>query len=270
MRYALKPTLLNILACLLALCGAGRASAMEEPGVAVFEGKINRENIAKFQEKYAGKKLNKLVITSFGGSGVEAIEFGDWVRRNHLDVQVRLMCASACANYVFMAGANKIIENNALVLWHGSAEQKNIREMQDEYMQVAARLRDVSSTSRSQDDEYVRAHKSRFDNIERQRRAQAALFSDLKVDESICRLGQEPTDFKTEWWTATPDVMVKFGIRNVQGPDHYGERAYLSDNVLIRTLLKAKVMTFRISDGIVTPEFLVPPAAPAAKQAAQG
>ena len=75
----------------------------------------------------------------------------------------------------------------------------------------------------------------------------------MEVDEAIFRLGQEPVAYSVEWWTATPEVMTKFGIKNVSAPADYGTVSYLSKNVFAKFMLKGKSMSFEQHDGVVRP-----------------
>ena len=64
--------------------------------------------------------ITTLVITSMGGPTTGGKLFGLWVHENQVDVQVRDICFSSCANYIFPAGASKYIEKDAFVAWHGN------------------------------------------------------------------------------------------------------------------------------------------------------
>ena len=48
---------------------------------------------------------------------------GEWIFDHEIDVIVDEICFSSCANYIFTAGKNKIIEKDAIVGWHGSEQQ---------------------------------------------------------------------------------------------------------------------------------------------------
>ena len=51
------------------------------------------------------------------------MKIGLWIFDHELDVIVDELCFSSCANYIFTAGKNKIIEKDAIVGWHGSEQQ---------------------------------------------------------------------------------------------------------------------------------------------------
>ena len=45
---------------------------------------------------------------------------GEWIYARGLDAVVEDYCFSACANYIFTAGRNKVIQDDSIVGWHGS------------------------------------------------------------------------------------------------------------------------------------------------------
>ncbi|MDW6020006.1 hypothetical protein SBW85_20080 [Vibrio plantisponsor] len=49
------------------------------------------------------KPITKLIITSPGGDIAAGIEFGYFIREHNVDVDVRKLCFSACANYILPA-----------------------------------------------------------------------------------------------------------------------------------------------------------------------
>ncbi len=108
---------------------------------ASFDGRISAPNVSAFLKKYSAQQVETLEIMSQGGELVPALELAKWVEDNHLAVVVRRLCASACANFVFAAGRTKVIYAPGLVLYHGSAESKKVRDMLDEYERLAAALK---------------------------------------------------------------------------------------------------------------------------------
>ena len=57
-----------------------------------------------------------------------AMAIGLLVRKLNMDVEVRGLCASACANFIFPSGKVKFLGDDAIVLYHGNMRQKNIRQ----------------------------------------------------------------------------------------------------------------------------------------------
>ena len=96
-----------------------------EGNTAYYLGATEQEEYRRFihaVQEY-GKPIKKLVIQSEGGSTLYGKLLGLWVYENKIDVQVRDVCFSSCANYIFPAGKKKYIEDNAFVGWHGNILQ---------------------------------------------------------------------------------------------------------------------------------------------------
>jgi len=64
-------------------------------------------------------KPDTLAIRSKGGSTALGMALGQWVHDHKLDVKVLEYCLSSCANYVFPAGAHKVVSNFAVIGFHG-------------------------------------------------------------------------------------------------------------------------------------------------------
>src|SRR5690606_11689594 len=64
-------------------------------------------------------KPRKLIVTSPGGNIPTAMAIGKLIHHLEMDVEVRGYCASACANYMFPSGRNKVLSENSLIVYHG-------------------------------------------------------------------------------------------------------------------------------------------------------
>lgn len=203
-------------------------SATHDDSVLTFNGEITPESVRNFKSAHSTKPAKKLVVSSTGGDIGAAIELGKWVWSRGLDVEVYVLCQSACANYVFPAGNKKIIGENALVLWHGSIEQKNLREELASYQtQLIQYLHEPKSVSASQV-EQLKSNRLQIESMIRLKELQARFFDQLEVNEFITRLGQEPIRVESDSWTTTVKVMEKFGIKNVEAPKDYGSISYIN------------------------------------------
>lgn len=227
---------------LLAQCPAS-AESQATPEV-VFNGRITDEKVDAFiaanEAHLPGAHV--LSLSSSGGEVLAAIKLARWVRKNDLDVRVRLMCMSSCANYVFPAGRKKIIDPHALVVWHGSAEQKNFREAQARYDELLAaqQTRELSADERL----LLESGRQNYDAMIRYRAAQRDFFAEIGVDEGITRLGQEPVDYHVYGWTASLKAMARFGIEGVSASPDYGSLAELTENPAAIFLLHGHLLTF--------------------------
>ena len=68
-------------------------------------------------------EITAIRINSPGGITDQGIQIGEWISEHGIDVIVEELCFSSCANYIFTAGKNKVIEKDAIVGWHGSEQQ---------------------------------------------------------------------------------------------------------------------------------------------------
>ncbi|WP_345421066.1 hypothetical protein [Halioxenophilus aromaticivorans] len=65
---------------------------------------------------------------------------------NNLDVEIVNTCASSCANHVFPAGKRKILNSDAVLLWHGSSFQPDIDALVQSGDQFAQEWRETETT----------------------------------------------------------------------------------------------------------------------------
>lgn len=192
-----------------------------------FLGKITPERVETFLTQIDFAGINRLIVNSDGGDVASALRLGRWVRDHGLDVEVRGLCFSACANYVFPAGGRKVICPGSLVMWHGSMEQKDIRELQMKYESLLLKAVGDPSSLSDDDRKYLTEMRAAFNHARELRDVQARLFDEIQVDEYIMRLGQEPIAYGIDSWTATVQVMERFGISKVAAPEGYGTLGYL-------------------------------------------
>jgi hypothetical protein len=93
-------------------------------------GDITQAKNSLLTELYSSdQSINLLEISSPGGDVIAGLELGNWVLDNNFDVRIGAICASSCANYVFPAGNNKILQEHSLLLWHGSSYQSDVDEL---------------------------------------------------------------------------------------------------------------------------------------------
>ena len=98
-----------------------------EDDTVIIDGYIEPNAYSRFRTAIRGIKdeITTLKITSDEFGFVEsATLIGLWVHDNDIDVIVEKACFHVCANYIFTAGKNKIIEDGALVGWYGSPQSE--------------------------------------------------------------------------------------------------------------------------------------------------
>jgi len=92
-----------------------------------YRGKIDSKGFEQLKKVYQRRqleskwKVTELKISSSGGSALVGLKMANWVLEENLNVVIEDRCYSACANYVFLAGKNKILHSGAKLGWHGSA-----------------------------------------------------------------------------------------------------------------------------------------------------
>lgn len=117
-----------ILGCLIASClSLYSALALSDNQLRSISlsGQIKSESYLSFKQAIESSPNTKeLIINSLGGDFAAAVAIGKLVKLKGLNVKVEGACASACANYIFIAGNKKIIARNAVVLFHGGMQQE--------------------------------------------------------------------------------------------------------------------------------------------------
>jgi len=203
------------------------AGSGEEARSVSYSGQITPFLVDNFIDKIKLDGATKLIVNSQGGDVAAGIKLGQWVKSRNLDVEVRGQCNSACANYVFFAGNRKIIAPRSIVLWHGDMEQKDIRELQRKYGQLLIKSHDHRGSLSEEESSYLESNRKAFESAVELRELQARFYDELQINEYITRLGQEPVQLEHDWTTASPRVMAKFGVLNVEAPDDYATCPYL-------------------------------------------
>lgn len=92
-------------------------------GVIQYFGPIDGERVAKFKKLY--RPGDRLLINSNGGSIYAGIAMGKFINEKRMTVEIADLCISSCANYIFLAAETKVLNKNALVIFHGGPKQAN-------------------------------------------------------------------------------------------------------------------------------------------------
>ncbi len=121
---------LAAVACALAACtSTPRVFESAVDGVALFAGAIDPATVAAFIAAHRDERITRVVVDSPGGDVAAALALANWMLDREVDVEVRGLCGSSCANYLFAPGRRKIIDDRAIVLWHGSILQNVMARM---------------------------------------------------------------------------------------------------------------------------------------------
>ncbi|QSX32770.1 hypothetical protein JYB87_13590 [Shewanella avicenniae] len=146
-------------------------------------------------------EIKRLVIDSDGGDAVGGMLLGDWVYRQHLEVEVKQRCLGACANYIVTAAAKTRVGANAQLGWYGGAWQPDTDRHWYNFLIPGY-----------DDNHHL--------TLAEWRVAEHQFFSRIGVREEITILG-EISKFKQQRlqhgvWSYCAQDLHKLGIRNIQ------------------------------------------------------
>lgn len=121
MRQLALPAFLPLLFTASLVCAADTTQVFADHGELNYVGLLDEQANAKLFALYDSlkDKPTTLAIRSPGGPTTLGLALGQWVRDRKLDVKVLEYCMSSCANYVFPAGAHKVVSNFAVIGLHG-------------------------------------------------------------------------------------------------------------------------------------------------------
>ena len=88
------------------------------------------DRVEKFKRLY--QPGDRLLVNSNGGSLYAGIEMGNFIHQKRMTVEVVDLCISSCANYIFLAGETKVLNKNALVVFHGGPKQANFLSLMEQ------------------------------------------------------------------------------------------------------------------------------------------
>ncbi|MBW8303923.1 MAG: ATP-dependent Clp protease proteolytic subunit, partial [Brevundimonas sp.] len=135
-----------------------------EPDGLCFAGDITSESSAAFVETLSGFDPDTplvVVLTSEGGEVNAGMAMGEALVPYRTTVVAHRVCASSCGNYLFTAGDRRVIDDGALLLFHGGVRPIDEAELRAAIApqipadqlegQVAAVLADIDGQIRRQD-----------------------------------------------------------------------------------------------------------------------
>lgn len=171
----------------------------------------------------ASPKPTALVIESYGGGAAAAMQLGNWMIDNELDVQIDTYCYSSCANYVFLAGRNKRLTPHASLMWHGGVTQPidrpELEHLLDDMLGTLERdARDAVLAEHPRERLIQELEASRLELIKRE----TAFFARTGVDARITVLGhlfeQEllANDHDYAGWDLSLTDLGKLGVHGIQ------------------------------------------------------
>ena len=223
--------------------GPEPATISVEGSIISFVGSIESETYRNFLYAVRGQEdqITAIQINSGGGITDQGMLIGEWIFDHELDVIVDEICFSSCANYIFPAGKNKIIEEDAIVGWHGSEQQdpfiaagygitleelygRNYDEMKERGETLYGETKEEFVRSVMEADEYDEVDEPEY-------------LDKIGVNLYLMVYGFLPEQFDYYYsddthfggWTFSIEDMAKFGVDNVT---YEGEGLYPSGKAL--------------------------------------
>ena len=242
------------------------ATITVEGSTIIFEGDIGIQTYRDFLFTVRGKEdqITTIRINSGGGITDEGMKIGEWIFDHEIDVIVDEICFSTCANYIFTAGRNKIIEKDAIVGWHGSKQQdpfiaagygitveelygRDYDEMKEWGEIPPGESREEFIVHMMMTDDYVGIDEPEF-------------LDKIGINLYLMVYGMLPDHFEYYMsedtyfggWTFSIEDMAKFGVHNV---NYQGEGRYPSE----KALEKFSVTVFDVTTNTVPPAVVPTP-----------
>lgn len=214
--------------CLAVLVGPGIAASdgdraeIQQQGTAIlYRGPIEAAGVGALLDTHsrAADRIEWLIIDSAGGEINLAMDIGDWVHSNRINVRVTDQCLSSCANYVFTAAQVKVIEPGAVVAWHGSAIQS---EAESRRAITELIEREILPDTAKEERERRKAEllDATLLYLETAKARQAEFFEKIGVDERITTVG-EGNPAVRDFWFMSVESMAAFGVDLVVAPSDY-------------------------------------------------
>lgn len=170
-------------------------------GTLFFDGKIIEGSAENLHRQLEMRRVEKVSFNSIGGDVKEAMAMGLDIHKRKIDVEVRNLCASACANYIFPAGKGKFLSQNAYLLWHGSLHSP---------------ASEIIDTGSGQSVEQLMATDA-FAELKQQ---EAQFYQKIGVNGDVAWCPQRRDDYRQKfpekWFSWSPASLASFGITGVR------------------------------------------------------
>ncbi|MDP4537923.1 hypothetical protein Q3O60_17205 [Alkalimonas collagenimarina] len=161
-------------------------------------------------------KPKRLIISSPGGVVEYGIQLGEWIINNLLDVEVGDYCMSSCANYVFLAGNNKILSKHSLLGWHGGLLQRLELPFTDRTY-----LKDISRLTQQCDlERFKEKYRGKLAfPFGRFHKRECLLMQSTGIDYRIMVFGQYEKHrinaYQMGFWSYELDALAALGVTNI-------------------------------------------------------
>lgn len=167
-----------------------------------FDGLIQKESASVIEKMLRSGDVSRISVNSMGGDTASALTIGALLQRKKLDLVVRTVCASACANYLFPAAYRKYIGPESYLLWHGGINSPP--------SQFALDLHGASLT---------REAFFQLPDVKALQRRERRFYQRIGVNEKMPFCPQLEKNyqhqFPEKWFSYTPAALEQLGVRRV-------------------------------------------------------
>lgn len=181
---------------------------------AVYSGELSAVRTAEFFERYNNRSVSRLEINSSGGEVEAGIQLGLWVHARRLDVVVKGVCLSSCANYVFTAGRHKRVMPGSVVAWHGNYHHLDKTGLWRD---------DVDLRMRRDGEDKAIATANVRKQVDKLVALEQQFFARVGVDEFLCWVGKSAPHHVPDYYTLSAADMARFGVQLVSLPVGYAD-----------------------------------------------
>lgn len=115
----------TLIGCSLSSPESSAQTVSLEKDVIAIRGPINEQTVVSFNDvlgSSSGEKVKAVIVSSAGGDGRAALQIAKSVASRGLNVIVEGVCISACAQYIFLAGVQKIVRPGSIIAFHSSPQ----------------------------------------------------------------------------------------------------------------------------------------------------
>ncbi|WP_304944240.1 hypothetical protein [Vallitalea guaymasensis] len=163
------------------------------------DGTITETSYDDFMKVF-NSDVKTLVINSGGGDTYSGLRIAKVIYDSKIDVVVDKICASSAANYLFMAGRNKVVKEGSLLMFHGGVNSFDVKNLEEELKNQGA------------SEKMIEEQKG---YITMQRKLEKDFYELVGVDLKLLEYSHVITE-KVGFWAPSPEVLSSFGVTNIE------------------------------------------------------
>lgn len=181
-----------------------------------FDGEILSDNLDEFNKLFT-PNIKTVEVNSIKGDFRAAFQVGELLKKQHVTVVVKEYCASACANYWFLAADKKVLDGG-VVGFHGNYNAL-ARGLTDQQLKenLKAEFKSAAGTQGTQ--AQLEAAHQRFKKLLEQEKQ---FYQDLGIDQGFFDQSQQEDKGagdgkKYIFLVPSSKIMQEHGVKNIQG-----------------------------------------------------